>query len=73
MDGWRSLLPYDTKNLKIFYAWVCTGHFCKEYENSVVKELAVHFGRGEKSPGIEIADGLIYLWLIMMDMSLHGV
>ena len=32
------------ENLKIVYAWVSTGHFCKGYENEVAQELVVHFG-----------------------------
>ena len=32
------------KNLKIVYAWVSTGHFCKGCEIYVVQELAVCFG-----------------------------
>ena len=34
MYGWLRLSYIMTpKSLKIIYAWVSTGHFCKEYEN----------------------------------------
>ena len=39
-------------SLKICYAWVSIGRFCKGYENYVAHELAVQFGRGYGKPKV---------------------
>ena len=47
--------------------------FVKGMKFRLHKELAVHFGLSDKSSSVEIADGLVNLWLIMVGMGFGRV
>ena len=70
MDSWRSHLSYDTNksenNLCLGEQWPLLLRVWK----LGCARFDCPFWLSEKSPNVEIADGLMNLWLIMMDMGL---